>query len=331
MKNCYVHVGIHKTGSTSLQQWLVSNESGLRDADILVPLAGRAAPHIAAHHHLAFDLNGDPQLDRTKGGLGTLKEELKSSTLGNAVVSSEDLSFSALHPSRLQRLQTALGEAGFRPIWIVYLRAPAGWLDSAYAEMSKALLVTRRFEQWLAQAADRTLVYQVGNLIESLSATGHPVKVRSFAVACRRGLAADFLDCLQIDSQPSLWTEVANINERPQVLWVEYFRMLARFLAVNELHARRPEFVARSRAALRLLPKSPPFVGMTEDLASVVNGQTRTQHEHALRMAGYEGSFEDFFPSESFIPTEYRQDKAPPREKRAIRDAVLRTLLTKPS
>jgi len=331
MKNCYVHVGIHKTGSTSLQQWLVSNESGLRDADILVPLAGRAAPHIAAHHHLAFDLNGDPQLDRTKGGLGTLKEELKSSTLGNAVVSSEDLSFSALHPSRLQRLQTALGEAGFRPIWIVYLRAPAGWLDSAYAEMSKALLVTRRFEQWLAQSADRTLVYQVGNLIESLSATGHPVKVRSFAVACRRGLAADFLDCLQIDSQPSLWTEVANINERPQVLWVEYFRMLARFLAVNELHARRPEFVARSRAALRLLPKSPPFVGMTEDLASVVNGQTRTQHEHALRMAGYEGRFEDFFPSESFIPTEYRQDKAPPREKRAIRDAVLRTLLTRPS
>jgi hypothetical protein len=331
MKVCYVHLGIHKTGSTSLQQWLVTNEGRLRAMNVLVPLAGRAAPHIAAHHHLAFDLNGDPQLDRAKGGLDELVAELKNSPFSNAVISSEDLSFSALHPPRLNRLVESLNQAGYRPFWIVYLRPAAGWLDSAYAEMSKALLVRRRLEQWLDQAGHRTLVYQLAKLMSSLSMTGHPVKLRSFALACRRGLAADFLDCLDVPEDAAIWSQLPNINERPQVLWVEYFRLLARFLAANDLQLRRPEFVGRSRAALRLLPKSPPFVGMTATLAAAVNAQTRQDHEEALRLGGYAGAFEEFFPAETFVPTEYRQDKAPPRDRRAIRDALLRTLLTRSS
>jgi hypothetical protein len=40
-KTAFVHVGTHKTGTTSIQSMLAANAKTLRGAGVFVPLAGR--------------------------------------------------------------------------------------------------------------------------------------------------------------------------------------------------------------------------------------------------------------------------------------------------
>ena len=327
MKTCYIHIGVHKTASTSIQHWIATHEAALFHHGILVPASGRVGPNIAAHHHLAFDLNNDSRLDPTAGGVVKLLAELKVNPKNSALISSEDFSFSVLDSSRLQSLRQRLTEIGYRCVWIVYLRSAASWLDSAYAEMSKALLIRRKFGPWLEESARSTLAYQLPSLISALHATKDEVKIRSFAIACKKGLGSDFLNSLDLEDTITDWGDVTNSNERPQALWVEFFRLLSYLLVRHSLMKTREEFVVASRHALHLMPSSPSFVGMTDALAASVDNQTRADYEAILREIRFSGNYEDFFPAQSFVSCEVAVERLAPKELHSINRAIVYTLM----
>ena len=63
----FVHVGTHKTGTTSIQVFLRGHAAALRRQGLYVPTTGTIDPQ-SGHHNLAWELYADERFDRAFGG-----------------------------------------------------------------------------------------------------------------------------------------------------------------------------------------------------------------------------------------------------------------------
>ncbi len=79
LRTLYLHVGIHKTGTTSLQGLLAGCADDLQRFDVLYPLSGRNSDHTdlacyrLAHYNLAWQINGDPRFAARRGTTENLR------------------------------------------------------------------------------------------------------------------------------------------------------------------------------------------------------------------------------------------------------------------
>lgn len=134
---CYVHIGTHKTGTTSLQSLLALNALELSFAGLYVPRAGRISPMHAGHHSIAWELLGTPRSEAYRGMLHALTSELHWRGEAAACISSEEFEFLAPLPDALERLRSGIRASGFEPHFVVYLRSQAEYSRSLVAELRK--------------------------------------------------------------------------------------------------------------------------------------------------------------------------------------------------
>jgi hypothetical protein len=134
----FIHIGTHKTGTTSLQSWLRRNSRELAASGLLVPSAGTLCDS-SGHHNLAFQLGGDSRYDPSLGGLDELVEELRLASRSpgprRAVLSSEDFFCLVEKPDGLRRLEQALRADGHRLTWLVFLRRVDDYSESLYTTL----------------------------------------------------------------------------------------------------------------------------------------------------------------------------------------------------
>jgi hypothetical protein len=133
---CFLHVGTHKTGTTSIQAFLRDNEARFARRGVLVPRAGRGEDR-AGHHNLSQELLGASGFVEERGGLAALVAELARSDASRAVISSEDFSLLSRSHQALVTLRDAIGAAGFAPTIIIYFRPQVSYCVSIYAEIVK--------------------------------------------------------------------------------------------------------------------------------------------------------------------------------------------------
>jgi hypothetical protein len=133
---CYIHVGTHKTGTTSLQAFLRDNESLFRAHGVLIPRSGRGND-AAGHHNLSQELLGGQKFCPERGGLADLAAELTHSEKQHACISAEDLSLASRSRETLRSLRDAIVRANYTPIIVVYLRPQVSYAVSMYAEIVK--------------------------------------------------------------------------------------------------------------------------------------------------------------------------------------------------
>lgn len=132
---CYIHVGTHKTGTTSIQVFLASNRERFLAHDVFWPRAGSDRdPGVASHHELARELKQSAPVDSKHDVLDAVADELRRSDARVACLSSEDLTFLWDRPAALIRLREAVCEAGFEPRIVIYLRPQAQYCTAVYAE-----------------------------------------------------------------------------------------------------------------------------------------------------------------------------------------------------
>jgi hypothetical protein len=133
----YVHIGTHKTGTTSIQALLASNASEFLRAGVYVPLAGRIERASAGHHNVAWELAHDPKFDERLGSFAALLREAEDANAPALCLSSED--FELLHADRgaLRTLRDGLAGIGYEPKIILFLRPQADYFESLYAELVK--------------------------------------------------------------------------------------------------------------------------------------------------------------------------------------------------
>lgn len=127
MTEIYVHMGMHKTGTSAVQNAMMINRRALLKRGVLYPVTGQKGP---AHHPLAAGLIGDPF------DLGLWKDlaaEIEAAGAEKVVLSSEMFEFVGT-PEGWSAMVSALGQ---RPIVVCYLRRQSEYLVSSYNQHVK--------------------------------------------------------------------------------------------------------------------------------------------------------------------------------------------------
>jgi hypothetical protein len=153
MKQLYIHIGLHKTGTTAIQHFLHTNRTALEAAGYLYP--GKEI----AQHAIGWMFNEiHPSHRNLVRECHELFEEVKNSDCDKIVLSSETISAykRANAPKLKQYLDLELDSEWSAKI-IVYLRRQDHWLESRYMEnirtdysLSSKYLKEYTFSEFLA-------------------------------------------------------------------------------------------------------------------------------------------------------------------------------------
>lgn len=141
-KRVYIHAGLHKTGTSSIQVELTRARHLLEQRDFLYPVAGMPAWAPYGHHLLPWSLvesqelipsvsghhPGDFQDDDREAIWAELRREIERSDLSNVILSSEE--FDILDRAALHRLAARLD--GFDIVPILFLRNLGDLVESGY-------------------------------------------------------------------------------------------------------------------------------------------------------------------------------------------------------
>lgn len=135
-KKVILHLGMHKTGSTALQAFLVAHAANLlQHRSVLVPEAGR--PMLGeqlsdGHHQLAWMLDEDRSLHRERhcqpDVFARLRREIDDSAATTVILSSEELD--ALQRPEIERLAAELDGHDLQVV--VYLRRQDQYVQAMY-------------------------------------------------------------------------------------------------------------------------------------------------------------------------------------------------------
>ena len=130
MRKCFIHVGPHKTGTTSIQHLLSRNSSALRERGCFYPQAGRP-DLLSGHHNLAWEISGDHRFRENYGSIDDLIREVKQRT-DQIILSSEDFGWSLSNKSKFSGFISLLQSSGFLVTFISYVRNQIDYLPRAY-------------------------------------------------------------------------------------------------------------------------------------------------------------------------------------------------------
>ena len=147
MTDCVLHIGLEKTGTTSIQSTLAANRDRMLSRGILYPRSLGARSHVKAY---AYASEGPSDEIKVKCGLydrpteefrrDLLKqfdEEVASATPEKIIISNEHLSSRLMSGSELSRLRTLLSRHCRSIKVVVYLRAQGDAHRSAYSTYIK--------------------------------------------------------------------------------------------------------------------------------------------------------------------------------------------------
>lgn len=131
-RTCFLHIGTHKTGTTSIQKFCDKYRNILREYNFLYPFANQFA-----HHNIAWELRGDPRYVKDSGDLQSLISEAKIAGFPHLIISSEDFEYLTNNSSARETLLHTLRDAGYNIHLIVALREQASYAISLYNELIK--------------------------------------------------------------------------------------------------------------------------------------------------------------------------------------------------
>jgi hypothetical protein len=152
-KTVYIHIGPHKTGTTTIQHGLALNEKELRKKGVLAPKSGRPYPGNAGNHNLSWELRipnsrvFKPDYGTWKDLLNEIKEERR---LKKIILTSED--FCLLDKGAIYTIREYL--ADFQVKMIIYMRRQDEAHQSLWVEFAKNranLPIVGSFVEWLEE------------------------------------------------------------------------------------------------------------------------------------------------------------------------------------
>lgn len=140
-KRLYIHIGIHKTGTSSLQAMCVRNREYLATKNIYYPTS---CLWKGGHHNLAWEIIKDQRADEKYGNINALFQEINENTSEVYLISSEDFSrFSINHKEQLKQLF-----AQFEVKIIIYIRNQFDYIVSSWSTIIRENTSSAKFDAY---------------------------------------------------------------------------------------------------------------------------------------------------------------------------------------
>lgn len=228
----WIHIGLHKTGTTYLQTILFASRQWLEDCGFYLPLTGLARnkskhDYASAGHARLTRWLKRPESERVQDIEQALMAELEATRCRNVLLTSE--TFSAPHNRGIIDTIRQKFAPGFDIRIIVYLRRQDHWVESFYKEILgwAGRRETRSLEQFVADEGAELLDYRkrLNPWIKAFGAAC--VIVKSYEDACAgNGLLADFLDTLEINATPPSADFARPVNQSIDPGWVDLLRAM---------------------------------------------------------------------------------------------------------
>lgn len=199
MRTCYLHIGTHKTGTTSIQKALSGNREALKRHGILFPQSGLLAPDGGRHELVQALITGPADISDC-ASLNTLLEEIAAAT-EDVLISSEALQLAVHHQEKFRTFIDALRRYTPRIVFIVYFRDQADYARSLYVELIGGC--RENFDRFLSAVLrdghytledPGTFSFCYDRFLDKLpSENVAEIIARHYDSATRSGLVADFL------------------------------------------------------------------------------------------------------------------------------------------
>jgi hypothetical protein len=188
MKTIYVHIGLHKTGTTTIQDYLIDNVEYLKTKGVLVPFAHR-------NHNLTFWVNGKENSQKRQNQWSRLMRKIDNSDAPITVLSSEFFSRDISEIDHWHLNFTDLVNKGHTVKFILYLRRSDKRFESLFIEAAKGgngMIDIRDFpyerfiDNW--------------NLCEAIKSHfgQDSLILRKFEEDAKQGLIGSFMSCLGV-------------------------------------------------------------------------------------------------------------------------------------
>lgn len=153
MKTIYLHIGTHKTGSTSIQRFLAQAANALAEEGVIYPETGRPDTDWSnqyGQHQLAWSLVGKKGVTEELIW-DELAREINHCPASKILISAEG--FGRCTSDQIQRL---ISHFDPYPIQVlVYLRPPLSFLESAYAQRVKMGTYSDQFVRFVDEMTPR--------------------------------------------------------------------------------------------------------------------------------------------------------------------------------
>ena len=153
MKQVFLHIGTHKTGSTSIQQFLARADRALAEQGVLYPESGRPNTDWSnqyGQHKLYWSLVGKRGVENDQVW-HDLRQEIERHSNSKVLLSAEG--FENLVTQNIQRVLEYL--APYPVYVIVYLRRPIRFLVSAYKQRVKMGTYVNSFSCFVEEMTPR--------------------------------------------------------------------------------------------------------------------------------------------------------------------------------
>ncbi len=259
-KHLFLHIGTHKTGTTSIQNFLRANGAALASRGFYYPtegayyFPGESSQSLLAHallrrrpHYIR-----DVELD-IDSCVGDIRRDIGKSACPRVIVSSEHFSRVSAKED-VFRIREVFSGLAARITVIIYLRRQDALWESIWSQKTKMGTITSSFNEFLATEPDWDY-FQCLELFASVFGQENLI-VRPFerAQLFNNDLISDFLQV--IDCRAHSVPEVRT-NESPPVEMLELMRILGKSLAtyrernaLNRLLVSLPIEIDQARYAL---------------------------------------------------------------------------------
>ena len=132
-RRLFIHCGLHKTGSTSVQRALPGLAGKLEDRGLYLPR--EFSKNRGAHHGLAYALKGPAVFRREGEKFQNMIAEMRGFQGNDFCISSEDFESYLARPRALKRLLSICPEISVRPVFVIYLRNQIDYFESLYLQL----------------------------------------------------------------------------------------------------------------------------------------------------------------------------------------------------
>lgn len=246
-KTIYIHIGPHKSGTTTIQKGLLLNEDVLKSMGVLIPRSGRSMTETAGHHNLAWELQNNAKFDPFYGTWDDLVREIRNNSNINKVVLSAE-GFCSISEQEIEKIGGKL--TGHQVKILMYLRNQDQALQSSWVSQVRNRFVmpfVGSFHDWLEEndyRSKNTDYYAMIKRWEKVFSTDSLILSGFSQNFIGENLFTHFLSLCDIPSSGIITP--ANLNLSPGVKTIEAMRMLKNTVMFSEIDPNIWDLIVKS-------------------------------------------------------------------------------------